>query len=80
MVGWLIIWVIDWIGINELSLNLSVNQNMKSEIRIYFWFITKDKYCIRVYEFAMKREWGKEWWTRGGSNGYCNVYEFDMKR
>ena len=45
-----------WNRINELSLYLSTNQKMKSEIKIEFAFITNVKYCIKVYQFNMKRE------------------------
>ena len=39
-----------WNRINELSLYLSTNQKMKSEIKIEFAFITNVKYCIKVYQ------------------------------
>jgi hypothetical protein len=37
------------IGINELSLYLSANQKMKSEIKMGFAFITNVQYSINVY-------------------------------
>ena len=42
--------------ISELSLNLSKNRNMESEIKMEIAFITNVQYCINVYQFTMKRE------------------------
>ena len=42
--------------ISELSLNLSKNRNMESEIKMEFAFITNVQYSINVYQFTMKRE------------------------
>ena len=44
-----------WNRINELSLYLSTNQKMKSDIQIEFGFITNDKNCIKVYHL-LRRE------------------------
>ena len=43
-----------WNRINELSLYLSTNQKMKSEIKIEFAFITNVKYCIKVYQLLWR--------------------------
>ena len=40
----------------ELSLNLSRNRKMESKIKMESTFIPSIKYCIKVYEIAMKRE------------------------
>jgi hypothetical protein len=37
------------IGMSELSLNLSANRNMESEIKMESAFITNVQYCINVY-------------------------------
>jgi hypothetical protein len=45
-----------WNVISELSLNLSANRNMESKRKMGFGLITNVKYCIKVYQFNMKRE------------------------
>lgn len=41
---------------NEISLNLSTDENMKSKIKMECVYIPYIQYCINVYEFNMKRE------------------------
>lgn len=41
---------------NELSLYLSTSIEMESKIKMESTVIPSVKYCIKVYEIAMKRE------------------------